>query len=1285
MRKIGVFRSKYKFKITTVLTTILVAVALISSSSLSLKISNISKTENIDIEINEGELPKPIKLSAGLAPNVDVKNHNIPTEVVPFDEYMWGYIVNSSVYNEGPCTFAVDYPGDIEYLKDTESYDFLSGGTGSSDERWLAVEYGNGNLWEISPEDGDMICIGGGGASLNGLAWNPVNQHMFGASGSKLYMVDPETGDQEYIGSFGNDVNEMIGIAVNTNGVMYGWDLGDKLWTIDMETGEATEVGPLGIDLNYAQDGEFCHYSGYLYLTAYTVSPNVGSYLYECNVETGECTMIGQFEGNSQITASFKSFGMPPLPTDIGIKNIISPNDGDAGEEIEIAVTVKNYGYHSEDDVPVNVVILKDGIFEEYNETEYINISYGETIDVEMPSWTPDAWQNESNEYIDYKITACVYVYNDANKTNDCKEKWFELYFGYFHDVGCTDVIGPESGPAQTFQVNATIKNFGQNDECCFKTEVEIAEVDLSSSEEVFSYDFPSCTPWPPVGWSSTDSHFRCYDSSYAGGTAPELWFYYYPELYPHTFRFSSPSIDTSDFDAVEIEFKQRILHGSGNYKIQIQTSEDGNTWDTVWSTYGKTGPHTVTLFTGENVGVDTFYIAFVVQTYGSHFLYWFVDDIIIKGYTTFDPEYEDFKCTTTIYPGEEKGLEMDDWTPDYLQYETTDTKIYLLKAWTDMLSPADENLDNDLFTEIIILDYFHDVSIKEITSPPPGPGYSRRFYAVECNDYTGECKFIWFNPKDPGTFNVISNWPSYGFPHGATFDKDGYMWLCDSDGYLYIKEDPDSDEIETIGNSGTDGLVGLAFHEHTGILYGMSTKKLYEIDMYSGSATLIGSMDNSGIMVSLDCDRDGIMYAYELGITTGWTYTIDLDTGKATKLGPTNVSMNNGQDMAFDWNTKTMYACVFNFEKYRSELHWVDLDTGKFNYIGTMKNGAQVTCLAIPGVSSSHMSYVPLGVESIVAIAENVGTFPEEDMNCYAEMYEYITNCTSGTLVYEDNITDIDIPEPLGGEETLTFDDYNFAHEGGYLLKLNLTDDDDDDLSNNYYYWEIGCDGTPPTSSHILDPPYPDGENGWYVGDIEVTICAIDPNIGCGFSGSGIKEIVVRINGGPWETYSYDCITIIIDEEGDGVFVEYYSIDNVGNEEPIKSFTIKRDSTSPDLVANWEVIRKNQKYYIKFTCEATDSLSGMNRVEMYIDDVLYETIEGPGPIYVFEIKWSSEYKNSKFKFIAHDMAGNSDFKELEDVKNKSFTISKSTTPKSSKIQPIKTSKQISNMFTVLR
>ena len=57
-----------------------------------------------------------------------------------------------------------------------------------------------------------------------------------------------------------------------------------------------------------------------------------------------------------------------------------------------------------------------------------------------------------------------------------------------------------------------------------------------------------------------------------------------------------------------------------------------------------------------------------------------------------------------------------------------------------------------------------------------------------------------------------------------------------------------------------------------------------------------------------------------------------------------------------------------------------------------------------------------------------------------------------------------------------------------------------------------IGSDGTPPTTIHTIKPALPDGENGYYVSDVEVTLEAADPSIGCEVVGSGVKEIKYKI-----------------------------------------------------------------------------------------------------------------------------------------------------------------------------
>ncbi len=207
----------------------------------------------------------------------------------------------------GACYFDLDDPGNIIQLSETLIPGFASGGTWTNDGRWLCCWYHGGDLCEIYPETGELTFIGGGGTDLNGLAYNPVNNKLYGASSNGsyggLWLIDPDTGEQTYIGDFVN-TKWMISIAFDANGVLYGWDIGnDSLWTIDTKTGKASLVGLLGIDIKYAQDGAFDYDTDTLYLSAFTESPNYGGYLYKCDEDTGNCILVGQFEGNSELDA----------------------------------------------------------------------------------------------------------------------------------------------------------------------------------------------------------------------------------------------------------------------------------------------------------------------------------------------------------------------------------------------------------------------------------------------------------------------------------------------------------------------------------------------------------------------------------------------------------------------------------------------------------------------------------------------------------------------------------------------------------------------------------------------------------------------------------------------------------------------------------------------------------------------------------------------------------------------------------------------------------------------
>jgi hypothetical protein len=403
--------------------------------------------------------------------------------------------------------------------------------------------------------------------------------------------------------------------------------------------------------------------------------------------------------------------------------------------------------------------------------------------------------------------------------------------------------------------------------------------------------------------------------------------------------------------------------------------------------------------------------------------------------------------------------------------------------------------------------------------------------------------------------------------------------------------------------------------------MYGCSSSQLYEIDMGSGSATTIGSFGGgSNLMISIDCDTAGNMYGYDLNFASSALWSIDLDSGAATKIGSTGMSFNYGQDMAYDWEEETMYATTFNYDSFWAEFCSVNLETGAFTYIDRCEP-QQVTVFAIPGGGISLDTYVAPGTYSIEAIAENIGTFPEEDMSCTADLYEYITDCENATFLEGWEITGIDILEPLVGEETLDFADYFFADEGFYALQIVLTDDDDDYLSNNEFSYGIGCDDTPPSTTHSLDPPNPDGLNGWYISDIEVTVTAADPSIGCERAGSGVDYIVYSIDGAQG-TIDGDTGTFVIHDDGENIDVEYWAVDMVGNAESHNSFIIDMDQTPPviDLTYEWE--GSSPPWMFHFIANATDATSGMERVEFYLNEGLEKIITGPGPEYIFSLPY---------------------------------------------------------------
>jgi|GEM_PF-1502244 len=135
-------------------------------------------------------------------------------------------------------------------------------------------------------------------------------------------------------------------------------------------------------------------------------------------------------------------------------------------------------------------------------------------------------------------------------------------------------------------------------------------------------------------------------------------------------------------------------------------------------------------------------------------------------------------------------------------------------------------------------------------------------------------------------------------------------------------------------------------------------------------------------------------------------------------------------------------------------------------------------------------------------------------------------------------------------------------------------------------YYSTITLDTTPPTTSHNYD-------GLWHTSDITIVLSSSD-NL------SGVLEIYYRVNSGPVKRVSVDGQPVI-STEGANNTLEYWSVDNAGNEEPHKMLTnIKLDKT-PSLINIMGFQTRDSELTISWI--GSDDLSGIDHYEIRLDE----------------------------------------------------------------------------------
>lgn len=195
---------------------------------------------------------------------------------------------------ENSAWFDPTTPGVLNYLGPNTADSFISAGTWGNDIWYAAAYYGG--LYVVDPTTGAMTLIGGS-TPLFGLGFDDSSGYLYGCDATNLYEVNMETGATTLVGPF-NTGGLMIDMAIDGYGNAYGHDIAnDAIYKIDLTTGATTLIGPTGIDCNYGQGMGYDKDNGVLYLAAYT---SIGQ-LYTCDITTGHCTLVGNFQGGDEV------------------------------------------------------------------------------------------------------------------------------------------------------------------------------------------------------------------------------------------------------------------------------------------------------------------------------------------------------------------------------------------------------------------------------------------------------------------------------------------------------------------------------------------------------------------------------------------------------------------------------------------------------------------------------------------------------------------------------------------------------------------------------------------------------------------------------------------------------------------------------------------------------------------------------------------------------------------------------------------------------------------------
>ena len=344
----------------------------------------------------------------------------------------------------------------------------------------------------------------------------------------------------------------------------------------------------------------------------------------------------------------------------------------------------------------------------EFDETQYVDIDSGETVNVVFSDWTPSDLGIAENADIEYAIVAESQLGTDSNAANNLLGKAIILHYPFFDDVAVTQIIEPQNGLAQVQPVKVALANNGQNDE---SINVNVVIEKFNATSEGFEGSdggyVQGGTPAGTWAWGTPTS------GPGSAHTGSKLWATVLGGTYPINANVTLDKAVTLPPGSVSLIFwhwyDTEASYDGGNVKI---STDNGTTWTLLIPDGGYTGVansanplglgnpiwtgHVQAYWEKETFNLNAYAGQSVIVRWhfgsDSSVVYpgWYIDDVCFADPTAFIPEYDE-TVSVDIAAGETMNVTFPDWTPSDItlafgiDYRATATAT--IAGWSDVVT----------------------------------------------------------------------------------------------------------------------------------------------------------------------------------------------------------------------------------------------------------------------------------------------------------------------------------------------------------------------------------------------------------------------------------------------------------------------------------------------------------------------------------------------------------------------------------------------------------------------